>query len=131
VAADNVAIAEEEETSPITYIATKWWGYVLCAMYLLYGGVKVILGFLDRAYGDLSAPLASLIIGLAVAIVMVAYRDRKGWGWYGLVTLNVLVILLAVFQLSFVGNIVLLILGLVALAALFAPATKSHIFGQR
>ena len=126
-----MAVSEKSEGRPMTYVLTLWWAYALCAMYLLYGGVKVILGFLDRNYGDLSAPLVSLIVGLAVAVIAIAYRDRKNWGWYGLVTLNALVILLAILKLSFVGNIVLLGLGLLALAGLFARATKNYIFGQR
>jgi hypothetical protein len=131
VATSSAAVTEKGEDHPITYVITKWWAYVLCAMYLLYGGVKVILGFLDHSYVDMAAPMVSLIVGLAIAVVVIAYRDRKSWGWYGLVGLNVLVVLMAVLKLSFVGNIVLLVLGLLALAALFAPSTKSHIFGQR
>jgi hypothetical protein len=131
MATPTVAVPENDEDHPMTYVVTKWWAYVFCTMYLLYGGVKVILGFLDHNYTDLNAPLVALVIGLALAVVATGYRDRRSWAWYGLVALNVVVILLAVLKLSFVGNIVLLILSLVMLGALFAPATKSYIFGRR
>ncbi len=133
--AGTVTVSESLEAAPLTYVLTKWWAYAFCAMYLLYGGVKVILGFLDRTYTDLGAPLTSLVLGLALAVVAIAYRDKKSWGWYGMVTLNLLIALgtavLLAQRVDVISNIVLLLLGLGALAALFAPATKEHIFGRR
>ena len=133
--AGTVAVPENAEGSPLTYVITKWWAYCFCAMYLLYGGVKVILGFLDRNYSDMGAPLISLVVGLGLAVVSIAYRDKKSWRWYGMVTLNLLIALgtavLLAQRLDVISNGVLLLVAAIALAALFAPATKEYIFGRR
>jgi hypothetical protein len=116
---------------PMTYLLTKWWAYIFCAMYLLYGGVKLILSFLDKNYADISTPLIYLAVGLVLAVVATAYRDQKSWSWYGLVGVNVLVAVWAVTKLIYIANIVLLVLAAAALAALFAPATKGYLFSRR
>ncbi|MFZ1683940.1 MAG: hypothetical protein WAU88_07375 [Candidatus Zixiibacteriota bacterium] len=127
----EIQTADHVEATPITYLFTKWWAYIFCAMFLLYGGVKLILGFLDKNYADVTTPITYLAVGLILAILATAYRDQRSWSWYGLVGVNILVAILAVMKLSFIGNIVLLIIAGAALAALFAPATKGYLFGRR
>ncbi|MFQ6007657.1 MAG: hypothetical protein ACE5K8_01775, partial [Candidatus Zixiibacteriota bacterium] len=56
------------------------------------------------------------------------YRELKAWGWYGLVGINSLVILIALFGYSHYENIVLIILSGIALYALFSPQTKQYLF---
>jgi hypothetical protein len=100
-------------------------------MYLLYGGVKLVLSILDRQYGDMGSPVLYLVLGLLLVMVAMAYRDSRQWGWYGLIALNGAIIVLALLGLSHIENIVLLILSLLALAGLLAPSTKSYIFRSR
>jgi hypothetical protein len=127
----EIETASQTESRPITYLFTMWWSYTFCAMFVLYGGVKLILGFLDKNYADVATPLTYLAVGLILAILATAYRDQRSWSWYGLVGVNILVAILAVMKLAYIGNIVLLIIAGIALAALFAPATKGYLFGRR
>jgi len=122
-------MTQEEPRRPITFLLAKWYGYVFAAMFVLYGGVKIILGVLDRDYTDFSQSLMFLIAGAIMAAICMAFRDLKRWGWYGLVVLNGLVVLSVLFALGNTLNLVFMFLSLGILAALFAPPTKAQIFG--
>ena len=115
-------------TKPWTFLLAKWYGYVFSLMFILYGGVNVVLGVLDRNYDSIFQSFLFLLVGVLLINICFAYRDRKSWGWYGLVATNVLVVLLALFGLGQVLNIVLMLISLLTLAALFAPQTKAQIF---
>lgn len=121
-------VDEFEETRPWSFLATKWYGYVFAAFFVLYGGVKIILGFLDRDYSDASSSVLFLIIGVILAGIAIGFRDGKRWGWYGLVAVNGLVVLLAVIGYSQALNFVYLVLSLAALGMLFMRQTKAEIF---
>ncbi|MBK7141325.1 MAG: hypothetical protein IPH75_04505 [bacterium] len=114
---------------PLTVRLSLWWGYIFAAMYLLYGGVSIVLAILDRQYVDMGKPIILLVLGLLLIMVAMAFRDGKAWGWYGLVAINGGVIILALLGLTHVESIVLLVLAVAALAALFTPATKGYVFG--
>ncbi len=116
---------------PLTVKLSVWWGYIISAMYVLYGGVSIILSILDRQYGDMGKPIIFLVLGLLLTMVALAFRDKKQWGWYGMVTINGAVIVLALISLTHIESIVLLALAALALAALFAPATKGYIVERR
>ncbi len=116
---------------PLTVKLSVWWGYIISAMYVLYGGVSIILSILDRQYGDMGKPIIFLVLGLLLTMVALAFRDAKQWGWYGLVTINGAVIVLALISLTHIESIVLLVLAVLALVALFAPATKGYILERR
>ncbi len=100
-------------------------------MFLLYGGVKVVLGILDRTYNDLAQPIIFALVGLVLISIVFAYRELKAWGWYGLVGINSLVILMALFGYSHYENIVLIILSGLALYALLSPQTKQYLFKRQ
>ncbi|MCP4685177.1 MAG: hypothetical protein GY867_06970 [bacterium] len=122
-------MTQESLTRPITFLLAKWYGYVFSAMFILYGGVKIILGVLDRDYSDMSQSVIFLIAGAIMITVSFAFRDLKRWGWYGLVALNGIVVLLVLFSLGETLNLVFLVLSGAVLGALFAPPTKTQIFG--
>jgi hypothetical protein len=103
----------------------------MAAVYLIYGGIKIVLAMLDRNYAGLGTPIISVAVGVLLVAVAYAYRDRKMFGWYGLVGINGLVILLSVFSMKEYGAIVLLVLSVVALVVLFSPTTKSCFTGHR
>jgi len=122
-------MTQEPQTRPLTFLLAKWYGYIFSAMFVLYGGVKIILGILDRDYSDFSQSVIFLLAGVLMATICIAFRDLKHWGWYGLIVINGLVVLAALFGLGETLNLVLLVLSGATLAALFAPTTKSQIFG--
>lgn len=115
---------------PWTFSVAKWYGYAFSLTFLLYGGVKIILGILDRDYSDVTQPFIFVLVGVVLMNMCFAFREGKNWGWYGLVGMNALSVLLAVFGLRESLNMVVLATSLAALAALFAPPTKAEIFGR-
>ncbi len=113
---------------PWTYLLAKWYGYVFAAFFLLYGGVNIVLGILDRDYSNTPQSLVFLVVGVVLVTICVAYRDLKAWGWYGLVTVNGLVVIWALVGYSELLNLVYLLLSVAALGLLFARRTKARIF---
>ncbi len=124
-------MGSDAESLPLTYNLTKWHGYGLAGIYLLYAGVKIILSFLDRTYADMGQSFLFLVVGIVLISVAFAYRDLKVWGWYGLVAMNGVVILLSLFGLSHYEYIVMMLLSLASLALLFAAPTKRFVFKNR
>jgi len=116
---------------PVTYILAQWYAYVFAAMFIFYGAVTLILAVLDRNYGDLMTPLILLVAGILLVIAALGYRDHRHWGWFALVAVHGLVVLRALFSLSQVDFVVLAVLSLATLVCLFAPPTRSYMFGNR
>ena len=119
------SVTANSNQAPITYLLAKWWGFVLAAMYILYGGVKIVLSLLDRNYEGLWTPLLSVAIGLLLLIFAYGFRDRKDFGWYGEVGLNAAVLLMSLFSLRQYGAVVVLIVAGAALVLLAVPSTRA------
>ena len=119
---------KKHDDRPLMFKVAHWYGIILSIMFLLYGGVKVVLGILDHTYNDLAQPIIFALVGLVLIAIVFAYRELKAWGWYGLVGINGLVILMALFGYSHYENIVLIILSGIALYALLSPQTKQYLF---
>ena len=122
---------EEREQRPLTFRLAFWWGAGFAAVFILYGAVTLVLGFLDRQYNNLSEPFVFLLIGIALISVAYAYLHRKQWGWYGEIVVNGLIILLALMGFKNYANIILLVLAGGALALLLSKETKAYLFGGR
>ncbi|MEW6412438.1 MAG: hypothetical protein AB1483_08195 [Candidatus Zixiibacteriota bacterium] len=120
-------MSEKKMTGPITHRIAVWYGFIFAAIFLLYGGVKIILGFLDRNYADMVTPILFLVLGLILIAVAFAYKEQKAWGWYGLIVVNCLVVITAAAGIRHYENIILLIISGVVLYSLFAPATKQYL----
>lgn len=119
-----------EQTEPRNWLfwGVKWYGYVIAAMFLLYGGLKLVLGALDRDYKDVPTNVIFLLAGLVLFGIALAFRDRKTLGWYCLVGLNGLVVLVAAVTITNMYSIPYLILSGAALAALFSKVVKGEFF---
>jgi|WetSurMetagenome_2_1015567.scaffolds.fasta_scaffold544082_2 hypothetical protein len=113
---------------PFPFLAVKWYGYALSLIFLLYGGVSLILGVLDRDYTQTGKLLVFLAVGIVLTMIVLAFRDHKSWGWYGLIGLHGLIIILALFHPTNPYNWVLIVLSGVSLALLWSPKTKGEIF---
>lgn len=114
---------------PVTFSIAKWYGYLFSATFILYGGVTILLGFLDRNYSDFAVALIFLMIGIIFLSFCFAFKSTYRWGWYALVAMNTVVLLLSIVALGrHPLNIALLVLSLGALAALLAPSTRSQFF---
>jgi hypothetical protein len=125
---DETQVTDSEPRQAWMFLATKWYGYLLSLCFLLYGGVKIILGVLDRDYSDISSSVLFLILGIILITICMGYRDRRRWGWYGLIGVNAIVVVLAAIGYSQALNLIYLVLSGAALAMLFAPKTKAEIF---
>ena len=122
---------KKKDDRPLTYKLVNWYAFIFSTVFLVYGGVKVILGILDRNYHDLGEPIVFCLIGGILITVAFAYKELKTWGWYGLVVINCLVILLALFGYYHYENIILIILSGIVLIALFTPQTKQYVFKRQ
>lgn len=117
-----------EPLAPLMFRIVKWYGYIFALMFLLYGGLKLVLGALDRDYSDAPKYMITILEGVLLLGLCLAFRDRKRWGWYGLVGLNGLIALLALVTINQVYSIPYLVLSGGALALLFSPTVKEEIF---
>ena len=122
---------EEKVSRPFTFQLARWHGFIFSAIFLVYGGVKIILGVLDRNYSDLGESLLFTVLGLVLISFAYAYNDLRKWGWYGLIAVNALVVVFAVIGYSHIENLVLLVISAVVLYALFSGQTKQYLFKGR
>jgi len=109
-----------------TFSATKWYGYIFAAMFILYGGVSIILKVLDHALTpeNFIQPFLLGLLGIVLMSVVYAFAEGKKWGWYGLVAMNALILIGSLFKIAEIESILIGILSLGALAALLAPETR-------
>ena len=124
-------IERKEDDRPLTFKLANWWGFIFAAIFLIYGVVKVILSVLDRNYDAMATPIVFALIGALLLTVAYGFRDLKKWGWFGLIGVNSLVVILAVLDFSHVENLILLVISAGALYTLFAPQTKDYLAGHR
>ena len=118
---------------PFSFEVAKWLGYVFSAMFILVGGVQIILGVLDRNYADFPQWFIFLLFGVVLLIIAFAFRDQKKWGWMAMLVLASLATLGSAVQLrNFTPEgVILLILCVATLGALLAPATRGYVDHQR
>ena len=122
---------EMKDNRPLTFKISCWWGIGFSAVFLLYGAVTLVLGFLDRKYDDMATPLLFLVLGAVLLFVAYAYRSLKKWGWYGQIAVNGLIIVLALIGFNHYANLVLLVLAAAATGLMFSGPTKEYLFGRR
>lgn len=124
-------MTENKSNRPLTYRIAQWHGFIFAGVFLLYGGVTVILDTLDRNYDNLSQPILFGLLGAILISFAFAYKEMKRWGWYALVFVNSLVVIIGLLDLQQYENIVLVLFSAVALYALFAPSTREYLFHRR
>ncbi len=122
---------KKQDDRPLTYRIAAWYAFAFSAVFILYGGVSIILDMLDRNTDSLGQQMLFVVLGLVLISFAFAYRELKAWGWYGLVVVNCLIIIGAVVGYRHYENLVLLILSIVALYSLFSSATKEYLFRRR
>ncbi|MEA3296814.1 MAG: hypothetical protein U9R56_02995 [candidate division Zixibacteria bacterium] len=130
---DNVKkehVTAPKDNRPLTFKLAAWYGYIFSGMFLLYGGINIVLSFLDHSYDDLGKPIAVLAIGLVLLIPVIAYTELKVWGYWSLVGVNALVVLLSIIGFSHIENLILLVLSGIALYTLLSANTKNYLFQQ-
>ncbi len=112
---------------PITYAISSIYGFIFTMFFLIYGGVRVILSFMDHNYETLRDPIIFTIIGGVLIVIAMAYRDLKPWGWYGMIAVHSLAIIGSLFGITRPENIAILLLSGLTIYGLLAPATKAVI----
>lgn len=115
---------------PLSFIVAKWQGYILAAMYLLYGGVKMIFGWMDNDFNNFWFFAIWLGYGGLMIQLVLAYRNLKIWGWYGLILFNSIAAIWCFATLSRDGSLALLVLFAVGLVALLWPSTRHEVLGH-
>ncbi|MDF1544053.1 MAG: hypothetical protein P1R58_02990 [bacterium] len=117
--------------APLTYRLASWYGIGLAGCYLLYGGVKIILGILDRNYSDLGNPIFFAIVGVILSGIVFGFIDARKWGWYGLIGVNGLIVISALIGYSEYLNLILLVLSGAAIYFLTAEPTRNHLASRQ
>jgi hypothetical protein len=123
-------MAKESPKRPVSFVLVKWYGYIFVATFVLYGGVKIVLGFMDHTYTDFAGSFIFLLLGLVLIAVVIAFRDLKSWGWYGMVAIHALTVLGALLSGMDIYYGIVLILSAVSLALLLTPPVKECVFGR-
>ena len=117
----------ESVRPPLTFLLAKWYGYILSMIFLLYGGVSIILGVLDRDYTNTGLYLLSFGIGIVLMTFAVGFRDRRPWGWRGQIGIHGLIVIWALLHPSNPYNWLLLVLSAGTIGLLFAPPTRAEL----
>ncbi len=115
----------EPETS-LSFRIAGMYGLIFSCCFLIYGAVKIVLGFLDRNYTDMGNPIFYLIVGLVLIAFVIAYREFKKWGWYGMVAINGLVVILGIVMYNHYIDIITLVLSGIVLYFLFSKSTRQY-----
>ncbi len=110
---------EATERPPAGFLILKWWGYIFSASFLLYGGVNIILGVLDRNHSQTPTSLVFLCLGIMLISISIAFRERRRWGWYGMVVVHGLVVIWSLIGYSEGLNFIFLVASLACLGLLF------------
>ena len=113
--------------SPLVFKLSYWWAFGLATVFMLYGGVSIVLGFLDHNFKDISQPMIFLLLGIILLIIAYAYKGLKPWGWYAQIVINGLIILGAIIGYAQYENIILLILAAGVMVTLFSSDIKAQL----
>ncbi len=122
---------ERRDDRPWSFKLAGWYGFGFAIVFLLYGGVGIIMSVLDRNYDMMAQHIAFVALGLILITPAIAYKEHKAWGYWGLVGINGLVILGALVGFSEWANWVLAALSGLTLYLLLMPATKRYLFERR
>ncbi|UCD63280.1 MAG: hypothetical protein JSW34_11095 [Candidatus Zixiibacteriota bacterium] len=120
-------MSDSKRERPLTYSIAYWYGFVLAVIFLLYGGVEIILNILDRNYQNMAPPILFAALGVILFSVALAFRELKKWGWYGLICISVLVVLGSLLDIGRYENIIILVLSAAALYGLLASDTREYL----
>ena len=126
---------ENKNKAPLTYRIGLWYGFALSIIFLIYGGVKIVLSFLDNNFAELSSLIFFAVLGLILLAVAIAYQQFKKIGWYGMISISSLVFVLTIYNFFqkgngpnlFIENILIMLCTAAALYALFAGQTKKYL----
>ena len=118
---------EKEEQRPLSFLISLWHGYVIAGIFLLYGGVKIVLSFLDHDFSDMASLIMFVALGLILLMIALSYNEGKKIGWYGLITLNGLIVISTLINYAILESIIILIFSVVVLLLLFKSDTKKYL----
>jgi hypothetical protein len=122
---EEQSTGSESNRPPLTFLLAKWYGYILSLIFLLYGGVSIVLGILDRDYSKTGELLVFFVIGLVLVTLVIGFREHKLWGWYGQIGVHGLIIILALFHPLNPYNWLLIVLSGATIGLLMAPPTRA------
>jgi hypothetical protein len=111
----------------MSYKIPLWYNFIFASVYLIYGGVKIILSILDRNYYNMDNLIMFTIIGLVLITFTFAYRELRRWGWHGLIIINALIMVGSIFFIMQVENIILFIFSAFVLYFLIKSPTREYI----
>ena len=122
---------KKTDDRPISYRIALWHGYIISGIFLLYGGVQIVLSILDRNFVTMGQMILFAALGLILLMVVLMYAERKKIGWYGLILINIIIIILALIGYSQYENLILLVLSAISLYMLYSEKTKNYLYKLR
>lgn len=117
----------QHKDAPLSYKIPLWYNFIFASIYLVYGGVKIILSILDRNYYNMDNLIMFTIIGLILISFAFAYKEMKRWGWHGLIIINALIIVGSIFFIYQIENIFLFVFSVIVLYFLSKQTTREYI----
>ncbi len=112
---------------PLSFLISLWHGYIISGIFLLYGGVKIVLSFLDRDFSEMGQLIVFAVLGLLLLMIVLAYDDCKKFGWYGLIGMNVVIIVSALLNYQILESIIILLFSAVSLYLMYRSETKKYL----
>ena len=120
-------VEEKTVDGPLSFKVALWHGYIFAGIFLLYGGVQIVLSILDRNYGAMGQMILFAALGLILLMAVLMYGERKKIGWYGLIAMNVIIIIFSAIGYNQYENIIILIFSAVSLYMLNTKETKKYL----
>ena len=118
---------------PLTYKIALYYNYIIALIFVVYGGVKLVLSFLDNNSGEIPTLILFTIYGIIFVTLAQAFKDQKKWGATGLLVVNaffIVDIIYTSFKLDtqmVVLNIILAVFSAAIIYCLIAQPTKQFL----
>nr|MBN2277014.1 hypothetical protein [candidate division Zixibacteria bacterium] len=116
------------EKPPLEINIIFWFGAVLAATYLIWGSISIILSILDRTYKDFQQNLVILVYGFIVLTMAIGFRNKRLWGWYGLLAVMSFVVVWSAFKYTDIYGIIWGLLAIFGLVGILLPQVRKHYF---
>ena len=116
----------ETEKAPVPIRTIGWFGIILACTYLVFGIVNIVLSILDRSYANFGDNLVIIIYGIPILAASIAFKNGKRQGWYGLMIIFALFVIMAIAHLNNVYNIAIGIISAALLIAMLTPRIKGY-----
>ena len=123
----NMMSTKKSVEESVSFKISLWHGYVLSGIFLLYGGVQIVLSVLDKNYNTMMQMILFAALGLILFMFALMYSERKKLGLYGIVAMNALVIVFGMMGYQIIENMILAVLSAIVLYLIYSEKNRSFL----